>query len=45
MYKRTDLIKELRQALHLAESPNEEVLEFDIGDTCFCFEFQEQSKG
>ena len=38
MITREELIGQLRRALALAESPNEEVVEFDIGDTDFTFE-------
>ena len=38
--KREKLISQLRTALHIAESPKEEVAEFDIGDTSFCFELE-----
>lgn len=33
---RTDLIEQLRHALYLCESPNDNVIE--IGNTSFCFE-------
>ncbi len=36
---RSDLIQQLREALHIAEAPENEVVEFDLGDTSFCFEF------
>ena len=40
---RTDLIRQLRTALHLAESPSpeNEVVEFEIGSTDFSFDFSE----
>ena len=41
MITREELIGQLRHALHLAESPNEEVVEFEIGNTDLCFEFIE----
>lgn len=37
--KRAELIRQLRHALNLAENPKEEVVEFDIDETSFCFEF------
>ena len=40
---RSDLIQQLRHALYLAESPDEEVVEFEIGDTEFCFECDEEN--
>lgn len=39
---REELIVQLRQALHLATSPSEEVVEFEIADVEFCFEFEEK---
>lgn len=36
---RYQLIEQLRHALYLAESPNEEVVEFELNDTGFCFDF------
>jgi len=41
---RNELIAQLRQALHQAESPASEVpaVEFELGDTDFCFEFDEE---
>ncbi len=38
--KRSELIGQLRQALHLAESPQEKVIEFDILETTFNLEFE-----
>jgi hypothetical protein len=35
---RSELIQQLRHALYLAESPGEDVIEFDIADTTFEFE-------
>ena len=42
MKEREELIRQLRLALHLAESPSEEAVEFDVADTTFCFEFEEE---
>jgi hypothetical protein len=39
-----ELIGQLRHALHLAATPSELVAEFDIGETSFCFEFEEPPK-
>lgn len=39
---RGELIEQLKHALHLAESPNEEYVEFDLGDTDFSFDFSEE---
>jgi hypothetical protein len=39
--KRAGLIRQLRHALHLAESPRENVIEFDIFETTFEVEFDE----
>lgn len=38
--KRPELITQLRHALALATSPRVDVVEFEIGDTGFCFEFK-----
>ena len=37
--ERGELISQLRHALYLAESPNEDVVEFEIGDTDFSFDY------
>lgn len=37
--KRSILIGQFRHALYLAESPKETVVEFEIGDVGFCFDF------
>ncbi len=39
--KRAGLIRQLRHALYLAESPKENVIEFDIFETTFEVEFDE----
>jgi hypothetical protein len=41
---RSELITQLRFALRLATSPAEEVVEFELGDTDFCFEFDKEKK-
>lgn len=41
--ERGELISQLRTALALAESPQNEVVEFEIGDTGFSFEFEKGS--
>lgn len=40
---RRELIQQLREALYLAESPNEEFPLFTIGDYEFEFDFSEES--
>lgn len=37
------LISQLRHALYLAESPSYDAFEFDLGNTDFSFEFEENS--
>lgn len=43
MTLREQLIGQLRYALHLAESRDEECVEFEIGDTSFCFDLLEET--
>lgn len=41
--KRGELIEQLRHALYMAESPNYDAIEFDIGDTNIVIEeFEEE---
>ena len=42
--KRDELITQLRLALNVAESPQNDVVEFEIGSSAFCFEFGDESK-
>ena len=41
---RSELIQQLREALYQAESPKYDVLEFEIGETSFCFEYDEDER-
>lgn len=41
MLSREELIAQLRHALYLAQNPNEATVEFELGDTDFCFEFEQ----
>jgi hypothetical protein len=42
MITRSELITQLRFALGELTSPNNDVVEFEIGDTEFCFEFEQE---
>ena len=43
MTLREQLISQLRYALYLAESRDEDCIEFEIGDTSFCFDSLEET--
>lgn len=45
MISRKELISQLRSALHKAESPFVEVVEFDVGETSFEFDFEGDQNG